>query len=51
MRRADDTPWGLFGCVFTEGLDRALRVSERLDEGMVGLNTGLVSNRRPRSAG
>ena len=29
---------------FTEGLDRALRVSERLEVGMVGLNTGLVSN-------
>ncbi|MFD7436221.1 NAD-dependent succinate-semialdehyde dehydrogenase [Streptomyces sp. NPDC059861] len=44
VRRANDTPWGLVGYVFTEGLDRALRVSERLDVGMVGLNTGLVSN-------
>jgi succinate-semialdehyde dehydrogenase/glutarate-semialdehyde dehydrogenase len=42
--RANDTPWGLVGYVFTEGLDRALRVSERLEVGMVGLNTGLVSN-------
>ncbi|MGW7043471.1 NAD-dependent succinate-semialdehyde dehydrogenase [Streptomyces avermitilis] len=42
--RANDTPWGLVGYVFTEGLDRALRVSERLEVGMVGVNTGLVSN-------
>ncbi|MFF8846246.1 NAD-dependent succinate-semialdehyde dehydrogenase [Streptomyces sp. NPDC015127] len=44
VRQANDTPWGLVGYVFTEGLDRALRVSERLETGMVGLNTGLVSN-------
>ncbi|PSM45164.1 NAD-dependent succinate-semialdehyde dehydrogenase [Streptomyces dioscori] len=44
VRRANDTPWGLVGYVFTEELDRALRVSERLEVGMVGLNTGLVSN-------
>ena len=44
IRRANDTDWGLVGYVFTEGLDRAMRVSERLEVGMVGLNTGLVSN-------
>jgi succinate-semialdehyde dehydrogenase / glutarate-semialdehyde dehydrogenase len=44
VRRANDTPWGLVGYVFSEGLSRALRVSERLEVGMVGLNTGLVSN-------
>ncbi|MFG3658738.1 NAD-dependent succinate-semialdehyde dehydrogenase [Streptomyces sp. NPDC047706] len=44
VRRANDTPWGLVGYLFTEGLDRALRVSESLEVGMVGLNTGLVSN-------
>ncbi|BAC74870.1 NAD-dependent succinate-semialdehyde dehydrogenase [Streptomyces avermitilis] len=44
VRRANDTPWGLVGYVFTQGLDRALRVSERLEVGMVGVNTGLVSN-------
>ncbi|MFI2034537.1 NAD-dependent succinate-semialdehyde dehydrogenase [Streptomyces bottropensis] len=44
IRRANDTPWGLVGYVFTEGLDRALRVSERLEVGMVGVNTGRVSN-------
>ena len=30
--------------MFTHDLDRALTVSERLEVGMVGLNTGLVSN-------
>ncbi|RSM47298.1 NAD-dependent succinate-semialdehyde dehydrogenase [Amycolatopsis balhimycina DSM 5908] len=44
VRRANDTPWGLVAYVFTRSLDRALRVSERLETGMVGLNTGLVSN-------
>jgi succinate-semialdehyde dehydrogenase/glutarate-semialdehyde dehydrogenase len=44
VRRANDTPWGLVGYVFTQSLDRALRVSERLETGMIGINTGLVSN-------
>ncbi|MDX3193912.1 NAD-dependent succinate-semialdehyde dehydrogenase [Streptomyces sp. MN03-5084-2B] len=44
VRLANDTPWGLVGYVFTRSLDRALRVSERLETGMVGLNTGVVSN-------
>jgi succinate-semialdehyde dehydrogenase/glutarate-semialdehyde dehydrogenase len=41
---ANDTEWGLVSYLFTENLTRALRVSERLEAGMVGLNTGLVSN-------
>ncbi|NKE59012.1 NAD-dependent succinate-semialdehyde dehydrogenase, partial [Lentzea sp. PSKA42] len=41
---ANDTDWGLVSYLFTRDLDRALRVSERLESGMVGLNTGLVSN-------
>jgi succinate-semialdehyde dehydrogenase/glutarate-semialdehyde dehydrogenase len=44
VREANNTDWGLVGYVFTQNLDRALRVSERLEVGMVGLNTGLVSN-------
>jgi succinate-semialdehyde dehydrogenase/glutarate-semialdehyde dehydrogenase len=44
IRAANDTRWGLAGYVFTENLDRALRVAERLEVGMIGLNTGLVSN-------
>ena len=41
---ANDTEFGLVGYLFTENLNRALRVSEALESGMVGLNTGLVSN-------
>ncbi|MFC5998424.1 NAD-dependent succinate-semialdehyde dehydrogenase [Quadrisphaera sp. GCM10027208] len=41
---ANDTPYGLVAYVFTRDLDRALRVAERLQTGMVGLNTGVVSN-------
>jgi succinate-semialdehyde dehydrogenase / glutarate-semialdehyde dehydrogenase len=41
---ANDTEFGLVSYLFTENIGRALRVSERLESGMVGLNTGLVSN-------
>jgi succinate-semialdehyde dehydrogenase / glutarate-semialdehyde dehydrogenase len=41
---ANDTEFGLVAYVFTGALDRALRVTERLDTGMVGLNQGIVSN-------
>ncbi|MCA1708934.1 MAG: aldehyde dehydrogenase family protein, partial [Actinobacteria bacterium] len=36
--------FGLVSYVYTEDLRRALRVCERLEAGMVGLNQGLVSN-------
>lgn len=42
--RANDTPYGLVGYVYTENLSRGLRVSEALETGMVGLNQGVVSN-------
>ena len=41
---ANDTPWGLVGYLFTRDVDRGFRVSEEMEVGMVGLNTGLVSN-------
>lgn len=41
---ANDTDWGLVGYVFTENMSKALRFSAELEVGMVGLNTGLVSN-------
>jgi succinate-semialdehyde dehydrogenase/glutarate-semialdehyde dehydrogenase len=41
---ANRTAYGLVAYVFTGGLDRALRVSDRLDTGMVGINQGLVAN-------
>ncbi|MCX5535124.1 NAD-dependent succinate-semialdehyde dehydrogenase [Streptomyces sp. NBC_00006] len=44
VRMANDTPWGLAGYLFTQDVDRGFRVSEALEVGMVGLNTGIVSN-------
>jgi succinate-semialdehyde dehydrogenase / glutarate-semialdehyde dehydrogenase len=41
---ANDTEYGLAAYVFTRDLDRAVRVSEALDVGMVGLNQGIVSD-------
>ncbi|QIX28364.1 NAD-dependent succinate-semialdehyde dehydrogenase [Nocardioides sp. JQ2195] len=41
---ANDTEYGLSSYVYTRDLDRTLRVVESLDFGMVGVNTGLVSN-------
>jgi succinate-semialdehyde dehydrogenase / glutarate-semialdehyde dehydrogenase len=41
---ANDTNSGLVGYVFTESVDKAMRFSAALEVGMVGLNTGLVSN-------
>lgn len=44
LRIANDTPWGLVGYLFTQDVDRGFRVGEALEVGMVGLNTGIVSN-------
>ncbi|WP_085950031.1 NAD-dependent succinate-semialdehyde dehydrogenase [Frankia sp. QA3] len=41
---ANDTETGLAAYVYTADLARGLRVSERLEVGMVGLNRGLVSD-------
>src|SRR3954469_22031336 len=41
---ANDSEFGLVAYVFTRDLKRALRVSEALEVGMLGLNKGLVSN-------
>jgi succinate-semialdehyde dehydrogenase/glutarate-semialdehyde dehydrogenase len=41
---ANDTEFGLVAYVYTRDLKRALRVAERLETGMVGLNQGMVSN-------
>jgi succinate-semialdehyde dehydrogenase / glutarate-semialdehyde dehydrogenase len=41
---ANDTEYGLVAYVFTRDLKRALRVCERLETGMIGLNQGMVSN-------
>jgi succinate-semialdehyde dehydrogenase/glutarate-semialdehyde dehydrogenase len=41
---ANDSPFGLAAYLFTNDLSKALRVSERLESGMVGVNTGLISS-------
>jgi len=44
LTAANDTPYGLVSYLYTRDLARAMRVSERLETGMVGLNQGAVSN-------
>jgi succinate-semialdehyde dehydrogenase/glutarate-semialdehyde dehydrogenase len=44
IRLANDTEYGLASYLYTSDLDRTLRVVEALQFGMVGVNTGLVSN-------
>ncbi len=44
IARANDTEYGLVAYVFTTNLDRAFKVIEALDTGMIGLNQGMVSN-------
>ncbi len=44
IAEANDTQFGLVAYLYTADLARALRVSERLETGMVGLNQGMVSN-------
>ena len=41
---ANNTEFGLVSYVYTANLNRALRISERLEAGMIGLNQGMVSN-------
>jgi succinate-semialdehyde dehydrogenase/glutarate-semialdehyde dehydrogenase len=41
---ANDTEYGLVAYAFTQDLSRAIRVSEGLETGMVGINQGVVSN-------
>ncbi|MGE4248406.1 MAG: NAD-dependent succinate-semialdehyde dehydrogenase [Parvibaculaceae bacterium] len=44
VRRANSSEYGLISYVFTADSARGLRISERLESGMVGLNLGLVSD-------
>jgi len=43
IRMANDTEFGLASYFYTRDLARAFRVSEGLEYGIVGLNTGLIS--------
>ena len=44
IRWANDSEYGLVAYVYTRDFNRALRVIEGLETGMVGLNQGMVSN-------
>ncbi|MFJ4224473.1 NAD-dependent succinate-semialdehyde dehydrogenase [Microbacterium sp. NPDC089695] len=44
VRLANASEYGLVCFAYTRDLNRALRLAERLETGMFGLNTGLVSN-------
>lgn len=41
---ANDTEYGLAAYIFTQSLDRALRVAESVNAGMVGVNRGVISD-------
>jgi succinate-semialdehyde dehydrogenase/glutarate-semialdehyde dehydrogenase len=44
IQRANDSPYGLASYFYTRDLAKSWRVSEQLEYGMVGLNTGIVSS-------
>ncbi|PQM29362.1 NAD-dependent succinate-semialdehyde dehydrogenase [Sphingopyxis lindanitolerans] len=41
---ANSTPYGLAAYAYTADVDRALRLQDELDAGMLGINSGLVSD-------
>jgi succinate-semialdehyde dehydrogenase / glutarate-semialdehyde dehydrogenase len=41
---ANDTEYGLVAYIYTQSLDRALRASEAIESGMVGVNRGVISD-------
>ncbi|AXK87717.1 NAD-dependent succinate-semialdehyde dehydrogenase [Nocardia farcinica] len=44
LAAANDTRFGLVSYIYTRDLDRALRVAEGLESGMVGINRGVISD-------
>ncbi len=44
VRLANSTPFGLIAYAYTTDLNRALRLPERIESGMLGLNSGVISN-------
>jgi succinate-semialdehyde dehydrogenase/glutarate-semialdehyde dehydrogenase len=43
LARANDTEFGLAAYFYSRDIGRVMRVAERLESGMVGVNTGLIS--------
>jgi succinate-semialdehyde dehydrogenase/glutarate-semialdehyde dehydrogenase len=44
VKLANNTEYGLIAYAFTQNLNRGLRLAERLEVGMFGLNAGVISN-------
>jgi succinate-semialdehyde dehydrogenase/glutarate-semialdehyde dehydrogenase len=44
IQLANDTPFGLAAYFYSDNVHRCQRVGEALESGMVGINTGMVSN-------
>jgi succinate-semialdehyde dehydrogenase/glutarate-semialdehyde dehydrogenase len=44
IARANNTPFGLAAYFYTQNLARTIRVAERLEYGIIGINEGVVSN-------
>ncbi|GEM64640.1 NAD-dependent succinate-semialdehyde dehydrogenase [Sphingobacterium faecium NBRC 15299] len=44
IQLANNTPFGLASYFYSQNVNRCFRVSEQLEAGMVGINTGLISN-------
>ena len=51
IRMANDTPYGLAAYVYTRDVGRVWRVSESIEYGIVGVNTGIISTEVPRLGG
>ncbi|WP_374515659.1 NAD-dependent succinate-semialdehyde dehydrogenase [Brevundimonas sp.] len=43
LAKANDSEFGLASYVFTRDLDRAMRMGRRIEAGMCGVNTGIIS--------
>jgi succinate-semialdehyde dehydrogenase/glutarate-semialdehyde dehydrogenase len=44
IRKANDTEYGLAAYVYTQDLKRGLKICEKIEAGMLGLNRGLMSD-------
>ena len=44
ISKANGTPYGLISYIFTRDLAKGLKVAERVESGMIGLNRGVVSD-------
>jgi succinate-semialdehyde dehydrogenase/glutarate-semialdehyde dehydrogenase len=44
VAKANGTEYGLVGYVYTNDQTRVIRVAEAMEFGMIGINTGIVSN-------